>query len=142
MTDPKRLSARVFVSPQVDPGKLEALASAGFRSIVCNRPDGEEAGQPSWDEVSQAAERAGMQSRHIPVVPGAIGDEHVVQFRAALDQLPAPVLAYCRTGGRAATLWALSQTGSLTPDEIVRTAASAGYDLSALADRLGSKSGA
>ena len=142
MTEPKRLSARLFVSGQIDPGELEALAGSGFRSIVCNRPDGEEAGQPSWIEVSQAAERAGLQGRHIPVVPGAIGGEHVAQFRAALDELPGPVLAYCRTGGRSATLWALSQAGSLAPDEIIRTAASVGCDLTALADRLAAKSGA
>jgi sulfide:quinone oxidoreductase len=141
MTEPKRLSAKVFVSAQIAPGELEALAGAGFRSIVCNRPDGEEAGQPSWIEVSQAAERAGLPARHIPVVPGQIGDDHVAQFRGALDELPAPVLAYCRTGGRSTTLWALSQAGSLAPDEIIRTAASAGCDLAAMADRLAGQAG-
>lgn len=77
-----------------------------------------------------------MQARHIPVVPGAVGDEHVTMFRAALDELPGPVLTFCRTGGRAASLWALSQAGTLPADEIIGAAADAGYDLSQLRDRL------
>lgn len=136
MTSPKRLSTRLSVSPQVDPGELKVLADAGFRSIISNRLDGEEAGQPSWDETAEAARAAGLQARHIPVVTGAIDDADVARFRAALDELPRPVLAFCRTGTRSAALWALSKAGTLTPDEITGTAAEAGYDLSALRDRL------
>lgn len=136
MTEPKRLSPQLSVSPQIDPGELNALAAAGFRSIISNRPDGEDPGQPGWAEISAAARHAGMQARHVPVVPGAIGDEHVARFRAALDELPGPVLAFCRTGGRAASLWALSQAGTRPADDIISAAADAGYDLSQLRNRL------
>lgn len=136
MTPPRRLSEQLAISAQVEPGDLQSLAGAGFRSIICNRPDGEDAGQPTWAEIAEAAAAAGMQARHIPVTPGAIADKDVVCFSAALDELPGPVLAFCRTGGRAATLWALSKAGTLTPDEIIGTAADAGCDLSQLRDRL------
>lgn len=136
MTDPKRLSARLSVSPQIDLGEMKALADAGFHSIISNRPDGEEPGQPSWHEVYEAARAAGMEARHIPVVPGSIGDEDAAEFRAALNELPNPTLAFCRTGSRSASLWALTKTGTLTPDEIIGTAAEAGYDLSQMRDRL------
>jgi len=77
-----------------------------------------------------------MQARHIPVTPGEITDDDVARFKAALDELPGPVLAYCRSGGRAASLWALSNPDALSPDAIVATAADAGYDLAKLRDRL------
>ena len=139
MTEPKRLSARLSVSSQVDPNEMGRLADAGFRSIISNRPDGEEPGQPSWADMSEAARASGLEARHIPVVPGSIEDEHVSQFRNALDELPGPVLAFCRTGARSASLWALSKAGVLTPDEIVGTAAEAGYDLSQMRPRLEAK---
>ena len=136
MTEPRRLSPRLSVSAQVEPGELPSLAGAGFRSIIGNRPDGEDPGQPTWAEIAKAATAAGMQARHIPVTPGAIGDEDVARFSAALDELPGPALAFCRTGGRAASLWALSKAGTLTPDEIIATAADAGCDVTQLRDRF------
>lgn len=142
MTAPKRLSARLSVSPQVDPSEMRTLAEAGFRSIISNRPDGEEPRQPDWAQLSEAAHGAGLKARHIPVVGGSIGDDDVTRFRAALDELPGPVLAFCRTGTRSATLWALSKAGTLTPDEIVGIAADAGYDLSQLRERLTKNRGA
>ena len=77
-----------------------------------------------------------MEARHIPVVPGAIDEDDVARFHAALNELQGPVLAFCRTGMRAAQLWALANVGSLGADEIVDTARSAGYDLSQMRDRL------
>ena len=137
MTTPNRLSPTLSVAPQVDPAELRALAEAGYRSIIGNRPDGEEPGQPAWSELANAAAAAGLQARHLPVITGAIGEAEVAQFSAALDELPKPVLAFCRTGMRSAMLWALAQSGKLSPGEIVSTAGEAGYDLSALRGRLG-----
>ena len=85
MTEPRRLSARLSVSAQVEPRELSTLADAGFRSIVCNRPDGEDPGQSAWAEVAASAAAVGMQARHIPVTPGAIRDDDVARFSAALD---------------------------------------------------------
>lgn len=136
MTTPKRLSRDLSVTVQIDPDSLDALAAAGFRSIISNRPDGEEPGQPDWARMATAAQDAGLQARHIPVVPGAIGAKDVALFRAAINELPGPVLAFCRTGTRAAQLWALANVGSLGADEIIDTAGHAGYDLSQMRDRL------
>ena len=136
MTPPKRLSDRLFVTPQVDPANMQALADAGFRSIISNRPDGEEQDQPDWAAIERAAREAGMEARHIPVTPGAIAEDDVARFGAALEELPAPVLGFCRTGMRAATLWALSNADERPPEELIAAAADAGYDLSPLRDRL------
>src|SRR3546814_14529351 len=66
MTQPKRLSDRLSVTSQVNPASMKALADAGFRSVISNRPDGEEPGQPDWATIEQAASEAGMEARHIP----------------------------------------------------------------------------
>lgn len=136
MTQPKRLSDRLAVTPQIDPADMQALADAGYRSIISNRPDGEDLGQPSWATIESAARDAGMDARHIPVTPGALTDDKVAEFDAALEELPTPIVGFCRTGMRSASLWALSNSGQHSPEELIAAAADAGYDLSALHDRL------
>ncbi|GGD46170.1 TIGR01244 family phosphatase [Erythrobacter arachoides] len=136
MTNPKPLSDRLSVTPQIDPAAMQALADAGYRAIISNRPDGEEPGQPDWATIERAARDAGMEACHIPVAPGALTDDKVAEFGDALHQLPAPIVGFCRTGMRAASLWALSNPDEQSPETLIATAAEAGYDLSALRHRL------
>jgi sulfide:quinone oxidoreductase len=49
-----------------------------------------------------------------------------------LEELPKPVLAYCRSGMRCTTLWALAHAKTMDRASIVQTAANAGYDISAI----------
>ena len=126
----KALSPNLSVSPQIAPAQIAAAASAhGFRSIICNRPDGEESDQPNCADIEGAARDFGLEFAHIPVSGKDFTRESVAAFAAALENLPKPVLAFCRTGTRSAVLWALSNNGSLTADERIRTGARAGYDL-------------
>src|SRR3546814_3136550 len=74
---PKQISDRLSVSPQLSPADIDAAAVKGFRMIVNNRPDGEEAGQPTSAELASRADAAGLGYRHIPVVGGSIGDSDV-----------------------------------------------------------------
>ncbi len=90
---------------QIAPAEVKAVADAGFRSIVCARPDGEEAGQPAFDEVARAAEAQGIQIVHIPV-SGPLTEGQVIRFHEAWPNLPRPVLGYCRSGARAGSLYA------------------------------------
>ena len=107
--DVRRLASDLSVSGQITPSELPEVAGAGFRAVICNRPDGEGADQPSFAEIEAAARAAGLEIRYVPVVPGHVSDEDVTAFGAALVALPKPILAYCRTGMRAATLWSLSE---------------------------------
>jgi sulfide:quinone oxidoreductase len=136
MTQPRRLSDRLSVTPQIDPADMQALADAGFRSIISNRPDGEDEGQPSWEMIERAARDAGMEARHIPVIPGAITDDDAGRFATALDELPGPVVGFCRTGMRSVTLWALANADKRSPEELIAAAADAGYDIAPLRERL------
>lgn len=125
----KMLTSGVSVSAQIVPADLQAAHDAGFRSIICNRPDGEAADQPDFAEIAAAAEKLGMTAVYQPIVPGHLGEDEAKAFDRALAKLPEPVLAYCRTGTRSATLWALAMSASLPVAEITRTAAAAGYDV-------------
>ncbi|WP_438345764.1 TIGR01244 family sulfur transferase [Methylorubrum populi] len=135
--DAKRLASHLSVSGQIVPDALAAAARAGFRSVICNRPDGEGGDQPSFAEIDAAAQAQGLEARYLPVVSGAISDAEVDAFAEALATLPRPVLAYCRTGTRSATLWALSEGkagGAKT--EIAAAATAAGYDVSGALRRI------
>ena len=66
-----------------------------------------------------------------------VTDDNARDFSAIVNGLPAPVLAYCRTGTRCTILWALGEAAAAKPIEtIVTQAAGAGYNLSAMLDRL------
>ena len=130
------LTDLLSVSPQIAATDLPALHAAGIRAIVCNRPDGEGADQPTVAEIRAAAAPLGIAVHYLPVDTGKVTDEQAAQFGALVATLAGPVLAYCRSGMRSATLWALSQAGRRPAADIVALAAAAGYDLGALAPRL------
>jgi sulfide:quinone oxidoreductase len=133
---PQKLTAEVSVAPQISPPELAHFAELGFKSIICNRPDGEGADQPLFAEIEQAAAAAGLEARYLPVLSGKVTDADAAVFAVALAELPKPILAYCRSGTRSATLWALAQAGLRRPDEIVEAAALAGYDVSGVMRRV------
>lgn len=135
MHDIKQLTDDISVCAFVPPGKLAALAPK-FRTIINNRPEGEEPGQPSSAEIEAEAHRLGLDYVHVPVIPGQIGDEQVAAFGQAVSDRKGPVLAFCKSGRRAASLWALSEVGKRDIDDILKTAADAGHDLSDLRTRL------
>lgn len=133
---PAKLTPNLSVAPQVTEKDLEEAAAAGFKIIINNRPDGEAPDQPRSEALAAAAKRLGLEYRHIPVVPGQVSVEQVESFTAALTETPGPALAFCRTGTRSTTLWALASARHLAPDAILSTAAGAGYNLEALRPRL------
>ena len=105
----REISEGYSVSGQITPEEIEAVKAAGFQSIICNRPDNEQPGQPSADSVKQAAEAAGLEFRYIPVVSGQVTEQNVADQAAALQGLTGPVFAYCRSGARCTNLYALIQ---------------------------------
>jgi sulfide:quinone oxidoreductase len=132
----RKLTDQVSVSPQILPGELADLAAAGFRSVINNRPDGEAQEQPDSAAMAEAAAAHGLAYRYIPVVPGHYEPAVIDAMAQALHELPAPVLAFCRTGTRSTSLWALQAARSTDAEVLVKISGEAGYDLAALAPRL------
>lgn len=134
--DARKISDQISVSPQITPDDVAEIARLGFRSILCNRPDGEGPDQPTFDEVEDAAEKAGLTCQYMPVISGKVTDEDADAFGKALMELPGPVFAYCRTGTRSATLWSLAQAKTLKPAQILEATQSAGYDMAGVVRRI------
>jgi sulfide:quinone oxidoreductase len=132
----RKLTEDISVAGQISAGDVAGLAAQGFKAIICNRPDGEGADQPGFREIADAAEASGMEARYVPVASGKVTEEDAAAFEAALAELPKPVFAYCRTGTRSTTLWAMGQADSRPGDEIVDIARRAGYDVSGVVSRF------
>lgn len=132
MTTPVALSPDVFVTGQIDPGSLPRLAEElGIRRVVCNRPDNEEPGQPTNNEIRQAAKAAGLEFLSAPV-RGMPDPETVAQVAQFIDQ-EGPSLLFCRSGMRSTVVWALGQSANGAEAGSLRQAAfDAGYDISGL----------
>jgi len=134
--DIKKIDKELSVSPQIAPSDLQALAEAGFKAVICNRPDGEGNDQPLFHEIEEAAQAAGLSAHYLPVETGKVGDEDAEHFGELLDSLPKPVLAYCRSGTRSVTLWSLSRGGKLPLPDILSASSDAGYDMSGVVRRI------
>ncbi|GAA7769178.1 class V aminotransferase [Cupriavidus sp. SHE] len=106
----RQLSNDVSVAPQLSGADVRAAHAIGFRSIVCNRHDGEAAGQTQFAKIAEVASSLGMAAHYLPVESGDVTVEAAAAFGLLVAELPKPVLAYCRTGTRSATLWNLASS--------------------------------
>lgn len=107
----KKLDERVTVSAQISVADIPAIKAAGFTVLMCNRPDGEDPGQPRWAEISAAAQAAGMETSFLPMQSREDALAVRAAFRQVVDQAAGPVFAYCRSGTRCEILWMAAQSG-------------------------------
>jgi len=133
--DIKQINTQLSVAGQISIGDLPAIAKLGFKSIVCNRPDGESSDQLSFGEIEREAKRLGLQTRYLPAESGKVTAELGQAFGALMDELPQPMLAYCRSGLRSSTLWALARSPKEPLPQIYATVAQAGYDIESAVQR-------
>jgi sulfide:quinone oxidoreductase len=131
MPDIRTVTADFSVAPQISEADIAAIAAIGFKTLINNRPDDEVPGQMTDAAAQAAAQAAGLAYVSIPFA-GAPHPAHVEETVTALESNPGPVLAFCRSGTRSVTVWALAQAvaGALPPEDIIKAAAEAGYDLS------------
>jgi len=125
-----RLADGLTVSPQPSPGDFPLLAARGVAMVVNNRPDGENPGQLPAAEAAEIARANGMEYRHVPVRLTDISADDVRAFGRAAAEATGPVHAHCRTGIRAATLWALNEvtSGRKSTDQVRATIEGVGFD--------------
>src|SRR5579884_4080484 len=129
------LAPGLSAAGRLDAADIDALAQSGVRTIINNRPDGEDPGQLS------AAEAHGIAYHHIPVTAASLMRADVDAFAAVLKNAPQPIVAHCRSGTRSTLLWALTRLREgADPAALVNEAARHGIDIAALpaiAQRLG-----
>jgi uncharacterized protein (TIGR01244 family) len=129
------LSEDYAVSPQIEAGDAEAIAAAGFDTVVCNRPDGEVPPELSVEALRPALEAAGLRLVVNPVVGGAPSMENVAAQRAAMEG-GRKVLAYCASGNRSSIAWALALAGTRPTEELVAAGARYGYQVPQFRDLI------
>ena len=128
--DIRKITDDFSVAPQIGVDDVAAIAAAGFRAVICNRPDGEAEGQPQSGDVAAAVTASGMEWRMLPV--RNIGPADVDAFARLVGELPKPVLAYCRSGTRCTSLWSLTELKKRPVDDILALTRAAGYDMGPL----------
>ena len=101
----QRLSDSLSVAAQLGPEAMAEVKAAGFLSVINNRPDFE-AGptQPTNASIEAAAQAAGLEYAFLPVAPSMQTADEIARFADLLATLPAPVLAFCRSGTRSGKL--------------------------------------
>ena len=127
------LSPGLSVTGRLDRADIDALAQAGVRTIVNNRPDGEDLGQVPAAEARRLAEAHGIAYHHIPITAASLTRADVDAFAAALREAEAPVVAHCRSGTRSTLLWALTRMREgADPLGLIAEAARHGIDIASL----------
>lgn len=106
----ERIDDGVFVCAQLTPADMPALAAAGFRAVINNRPDSEGgAGQPTSAALEAAATAAGLAYSHLPVPPAGHSTDDGRQMAERVARLPKPLVAFCRSGRRSQALYRLGR---------------------------------
>lgn len=132
----RQLSERYFVTPQISPEDVAAAKAAGITTVICNRPDSEVPPAIQAASIGAAVEAAGLAFHILPLTHHTMTPENVARQRALFESAEGPVLAYCASGNRCTVVWALGQAGDQPADQILQTAAQAGYDIGALRPTL------
>lgn len=132
----RKIDDELTVSPQITVDDVAEIARLGFKTLVANRPDQEEPGQPAMADIEAAAKAHGLEWVYLPVQSGHITDDDVARFDPMIRNANKPVLAFCRSGTRCTVLWALSSARDHAPEDILTKAHRAGYDMTGLIPRL------
>ena len=132
----RELTTHLSVADQLTLDDLETVKEAGFKSVICNRPDEEGEPHAQADAMARKANALGLEFRYLPVSGASISDSDVEQHSMLLSEVPTPVLTYCRSGARCAKLWALSETGKQNVNTLVETVDKAGLSIVDIAHRL------
>jgi uncharacterized protein (TIGR01244 family) len=123
-----QLTETIGVAGQIGVEQVPAIAAAGYKVLVNNRPDGEDPGQPGSADIQAAALAAGLEYHHLPVTAMNFPGPDIARMGELFDDHARPVLAFCRTGTRCANLWVVTRAGADRVQEEQRARA-LGYDL-------------
>ena len=132
----RKLSEQYFVSPQIEASDIPAIAAAGIKTVICNRPDAENPPSHYADVMRSAAEAAGLAFEYFPIGHSTMTPAAFAQ-QIALVEVGQPVLAYCASGTRCTVAW-LAGMAALghDVDEMLQAARDAGYALDHLRPSL------
>ncbi len=105
----QQLASDFAVASQITAADVPNIAAAGYRCVICNRPDHEDAGQPTVADIRDACAANGIELHHVPVAGNALNHEAVLEQMNVMANVPGPYLAYCRSGNRSTIIWNVIQ---------------------------------
>jgi len=103
-----KITDNYAVAPQILPEDVTTIAEHGFVAVICNRPDGEDSGQPAVEDIAAACAEAGLAFHHVPFSGRSVPEEAIQEHRRLIEQYDGLVLAYCRSGQRSFVIWQAS----------------------------------
>ena len=103
--DIRKVNDTFSVCDQIGANNIALISSLGYKSIICNRPDGEAEFQPLFAELQHLAEQNDMKMVYLPIAATGPTQTDAGTFAQVYKGLPKPVLAYCRTGNRSMATW-------------------------------------
>jgi uncharacterized protein (TIGR01244 family) len=129
------LTENFAVASQIGAGDIAEIAAAGYRTLINNRPDGEQEGQLSSQEAMRQAEAAGMSYHYLPITAATLTTAQVEEFERLLASIEGPVLAHCRSGTRCCLLWSVAELrkGAGDAEALIRRGADQGFSIPELA---------
>ena len=130
------LSPYYSVAPQISEADISSVVSAGFKAIICNRPDYENSKDLHIAVIKAAALEAGLEFAENVFDGSTFGSDKIAIQTDLMQKLQNPVLAYCTSGARSAVVWAFANAGIIEVDKILATIREAGYQLDHLQDQL------
>ncbi|EJF79004.1 TIGR01244 family sulfur transferase [Bartonella doshiae] len=104
----QQIGPDIFISAQISIENIKTLANAGFKTIICNRPDKEDPHQPDFSVIKTAACEYGIEAYYLPIKPPTIEKSDVETMQTILKTASLPLLAYCRHGTRSMHLYQLA----------------------------------
>jgi len=132
----RKLTSDLAVADQLTLDDLDAVKDAGFKAVICNRPDDEGEPHAEAEAMAKKASVLGLEFRYLPVNGGNITDRDVEQHAMILAEVPAPALTYCRSGTRCAKLWALAEAGKRDVNTLIEAVDKAGLSIVDITHRL------
>ncbi|BCE00125.1 TIGR01244 family sulfur transferase [Marinicellulosiphila megalodicopiae] len=93
------------VSPQILPSDITELKDSDFVAVVCNRPDGEDEGQPTAKQIEDEAAKAGLAFIHLPMTGPMMTHEQLDELEGFLEKNQGKVFSYCRSGNRSSIMY-------------------------------------
>ena len=131
------VTPKFAIGPQPSAVDFDRIRTAGFASILNTRPDDEDGYYLRSKEAEISARSRGIAYAYSPSENYALFETPVIdQFEHALTVLPSPIFAHCKTGTRAAILWALVAARYREVEDVISELRSAGHELEFFEDEL------
>lgn len=102
----RRLNGIFAIANQVEVNTVRDLAKAGYKTVICNRPNHEDRDQADFKVVAAEAQKLGLKAIYLPIHESGATEQDQAAFEKHILECPKPIVAYCRSGTRSAGLWA------------------------------------